>query len=70
MKVQDKGRIRKKKLPFRPDWETVVKSVVDYAYTKDKEIDTKKIAIIGYSLGGYLAPRAAAFENRLVACIS
>lgn len=62
--------IRKKKLPFRPDWETVVKFVVDYAFKRDKEIDTKKISIIGYSMGGYLAPRAAAFENRLAACIA
>ena len=32
------------------------------------EVDPKKIALIGYSMGGYLAPRAAAFDDRIMAC--
>ena len=34
------------------------------------EIDPKRIILIGKSLGGLLAPRAAAFEHRLAACIA
>ena len=40
-----------------------------YAITL-KEVDTKRIALMGISFGGYLAPRAAAFEKRIKACIA
>jgi alpha-beta hydrolase superfamily lysophospholipase len=63
------GVIRVQKLPFRPDWEKVVKAAVDYALTR-KEVDTKNIVLMGISFGGYLAPRAAAFEKRIKACIA
>ncbi|MBU4231538.1 MAG: alpha/beta fold hydrolase [Proteobacteria bacterium] len=63
------GVIRVQKLPFRPNWETVVTPVVDYAITR-KEVDAKRIALMGISFGGYLAPRAAAFEKRIKACIA
>jgi hypothetical protein len=35
-----------------------------------KEVDPKRIALTGISFGGYLAPRAAAFEKRIKACIA
>ncbi|MFL6462047.1 MAG: alpha/beta hydrolase family protein, partial [Nitrososphaeraceae archaeon] len=64
------GVIRKQKIPFRYDWEKVVTPVVDYALTtRTKEIDPNGIALMGMSMGGYLAARAAAFEHRLSACI-
>ena len=63
------GVIRVQKLPFRPNWETVVTPVVDYAIAR-KEVDAKRIALMGISFGGYLAPRAAAFERRIKACIA
>lgn len=63
------GVIRKQKVPFRYDWEKVVTPVIDYALTRDRDIDPNKIALIGISMGGYLAARAAAFENRISACI-
>jgi alpha-beta hydrolase superfamily lysophospholipase len=56
-------------LHFRADWENVVTPVVDYALTRE-EVDPKRIALHCESLGGYLAPRAAAFEHRLAACIA
>ena len=62
------GTVHRQKLHFRPDWEKVVTPVVDYALTR-KDVDPRKIAIHGVSFGGYLAPRAAAFEHRLAACI-
>ena len=61
--------IRIQKLPFRPNWETVVTPVVDYIVTL-KEFDAEKLALMGISFGGYLAPRAAAFEKRIKACIA
>lgn len=54
---------------FRPDWENVVIPVVDFALTIP-EIDAKKLVLVGWSFGGYLAPRAAASEHRLAACVS
>jgi pimeloyl-ACP methyl ester carboxylesterase len=54
---------------FRPDWEAVIGPVVDYALTRP-EADRAKIALMGISFGGYLAPRAASGEPRLAACIA
>jgi hypothetical protein len=33
-------------------------------------VDPTRIALSGWSLGGYLAPRAASGEHRLAACIA
>lgn len=60
--------IREQKIPFRPNWETVVTPVVDFAL-KQKEVDPERIAIMGISFGGYLVPRAMAFEKRVRTCI-
>jgi hypothetical protein len=54
---------------FRPDWEAVVGPVVDYSLTRP-EVDAARIALMGISFGGYLAPRAASRESRLAACIA
>jgi len=62
------GALHLQKLAMRPDWEAVITPVVDYALTR-REIEPSKIAGFGYSLGGYLLARAAAFEHRLAALI-
>jgi alpha-beta hydrolase superfamily lysophospholipase len=56
-------------MPLRPDWETVIKALVDFALTLPL-IDPARIALTGWSLGGHLAPRAASGEHRLAACIA
>jgi dienelactone hydrolase len=63
------GPIHRERLPFRPDWEKVVTPVVDFALTLP-EVDPSKIALMGISMGGVLAPRAAAFEKRISAVIA
>jgi pimeloyl-ACP methyl ester carboxylesterase len=63
------GVIRKQKIPFRYDWEKVVSPVMDYALSRPQEVDPKRIALMGISMGGYLAARAAAFEHRIAACV-
>src|SRR2546423_4135368 len=60
--------LRDQKLVMRPDWEAVITPVVDYALTRD-EIAADKIVLFGYSLGGFLVARAAAFEHRVTALI-
>jgi predicted alpha/beta-fold hydrolase len=56
-------------IPMRPDWETVVAAVVDFALTQPI-VDPARIALSGWSLGGHLAPRAASGEHRLAALIA
>jgi pimeloyl-ACP methyl ester carboxylesterase len=60
--------LREQKLVMRPDWETVITPVIDYALTRG-EIAADRIILFGYSLGAYLVARAAAFEHRLAALI-
>jgi len=57
------------KLLFRPDYEVPVRVVVDYAVSR-QDVDQERLALIGYSFGGNLAPRAAAFDDRIRACIA
>lgn len=56
-------------IPFRPDYENVVSVVIDFL-EKNPSVDPNRIVLWGESFGGYLAPRAAAFEHRLAACIA
>lgn len=56
--------LRLQGLPFRPDWENVITPVVDFIAGQES-IDLRRIALMGISMGGALAPRAAAFEKRL-----
>ena len=60
--------LRDQGLHFRPDWEAVVAPVVDFALTVP-EADPRRLTLMGTSLGGYLAARAAAFEHRIAACV-
>ncbi|MFE3267124.1 alpha/beta hydrolase family protein [Streptomyces sp. NPDC059215] len=62
------SNVRDQGLHFRPDWEAVVTPAVDFALTVS-ELDADKLVLIGTSLGGYLAARAAAFEHRIAACV-
>jgi 2,6-dihydroxypseudooxynicotine hydrolase len=55
-------------MPIRGEYETAVKAVVDWI-EKRADIDAGRIGLWGVSLGGYYAPRAAAFEKRVKACI-
>lgn len=63
------GTIRRHKLPNRHDTEVPVGKIIDYLLTR-RDIDPKRIAVSGSSLGGYYAARAASYEHRLAAVIS
>jgi acetyl esterase/lipase len=56
--------LRLQNLPFRPDWEKVITPVMDFAL-RQPGVDGSRIALMGISMGGALAPRGAAFEHRL-----
>ena len=53
---------------IRPDYEAAVSCVLD-TLTKRSDIDPERIGLAGVSLGGYYAPRAAAFEPRVKAAV-
>ena len=46
-----------------------VKAVIDHVKTR-ADVDSSRIGMWGVSLGGYYAPRAAAFDKRIKACIA
>jgi pimeloyl-ACP methyl ester carboxylesterase len=55
--------LRKYGLKFTPAWEKPTTAVLDeFLRTHDKPA---KVVLFGMSMGGYLAPRAAAFEHRI-----
>jgi 2,6-dihydroxypseudooxynicotine hydrolase len=56
-------------LPIRGDYEVPVRAVLDWVETRH-DLDAGRIGLWGVSLGGYYAPRAAAFDKRVKACIS
>lgn len=60
--------VRNQQLGFITEWERVVTPVVDYCQGLG-EIDSSRLILLGYSFGGFLAPRAAAFEHRLAAVV-
>ncbi len=57
-----------KGIPTRPDYEVPTKACIDYLVSRP-EVDSKRIALIGISMAGYYAPRAAAFDPRIKALI-
>jgi hypothetical protein len=61
--------LRLRGLTFRPDWEKVITPVVDFALELPG-VDPARLALMGLSFGGFLAPRAMAFEKRIKLCIA
>jgi dienelactone hydrolase len=61
--------LRLQGLTARVDTEPWAAACVDYLLTRD-DIDPAAIGLVGWSLGGYYAPRAAAFEKRLALVVA
>jgi 2,6-dihydroxypseudooxynicotine hydrolase len=55
--------------PLCPEFEKPVGAVLDFLDTR-RDLDLDRIGIWGVSLGGYFAPRAAAFHPRIKACVA
>ena len=56
-------------IPLCGDYERAAKAVCDWIGTRS-ELDSQRIGMWGVSLGGYYAPRAAAYEKRIRACVA
>jgi 2,6-dihydroxypseudooxynicotine hydrolase len=54
---------------IRGDYEVPVRAVIDFVETRG-DLDPSRVGLWGVSLGGYYAPRAAAFDKRVKACIA
>lgn len=61
--------IRFRGMPLRYDYEVAGTAAVDYLETR-KDVDPNRLAVMGVSLGGYYAPRCAAYERRFKACVA
>ena len=55
--------LRRSSLYMTYEWEKPVAAVLDYFQLSD-------VTLVGVSLGGYLAPRAAAFEERITRLVA
>jgi dipeptidyl aminopeptidase/acylaminoacyl peptidase len=60
---------RMRDMPSRYDYEVPGTAAYEYLLGR-KDVDPKRIAIMGYSFGGYYSSRIAAFEKRYAACIA
>ncbi|AZG46242.1 alpha/beta hydrolase family protein [Gordonia insulae] len=61
--------LRKQGLTAQIDTEEWAAACVDFLEA-DADVDASRIGIVGWSLGGYFAPRAAAFEKRLALVVA
>ncbi|HEX5508998.1 MAG TPA: alpha/beta fold hydrolase [Pseudolabrys sp.] len=61
--------IRFRNLYLRPDTEHYATPAYEYLAARP-EIDARRIGVMAISLGGYYAPRAAAFEQRFACCVA
>jgi pimeloyl-ACP methyl ester carboxylesterase len=57
-----------RRVPMRPDWENVMPAMFD-AVAARPEVDPRRVALVGRSFGGLLAPRGAAGEHRIAALV-
>lgn len=61
--------LRLRDIPSRFDYEVPAGAAFDYAEERP-EVDSNRIGVMALSMGGYYAPRAAAFEHRYKICVA
>src|SRR5687768_15417538 len=61
--------LRLQGIPSRHDYEIPARAAYDYLGAR-AEVDPERVAVMGFSMGGYYAPRAAAMEPRFAACVA
>ncbi|HEV7423338.1 MAG TPA: alpha/beta hydrolase [Mycobacterium sp.] len=63
------GMLFEHRRTFRPDFEVPFGAAFDWLLAQNG-VDPDSVAVIGRSFGGYLGPRAAAFEPRVAALVA
>jgi dienelactone hydrolase len=61
--------LRLRNIPSRYDYEVAGTAAFDYI-SQRRDVDPKRAGVMGFSMGGYYAPRIAAFEKRYAACVA
>ncbi len=61
--------LRLSSLPAIVESERWAGAAVDFLEAR-QDVDPKRVGVIGWSLGGYYAPRAAAYEKRFSLCVA
>ncbi len=61
--------LRLRNIRTRYDYEVAGTAAYDYIASR-ADVDPAKVAVMGYSFGGYYAPRICAFEKRYAACVA
>lgn len=61
--------LRLQGIPARIDTEAWASAAIDWLEART-DVDVSRIGIVGWSLGGYYAPRAAAYEKRFALCVA
>src|SRR5215469_16417306 len=61
--------LRLRNIPTRHDYEAAGIPAYDFVAARP-EVDPKRVAVMGYSFGGYHAPRICAFDKRYAACVA
>ena len=61
--------IRFRNIFLRHDYETVGSACLDYL-AKRNDVDINRVGVVALSLGGYYAPRCAAFDHRFKVCVA
>jgi len=60
--------LRLRNIPSRHDYEAAGIPAYDYVASRP-DVDPSRVAAMGYSFGGYHAPRICAFDKRYAACV-
>lgn len=61
--------LRLQNIASRYDWEVPATAAYEYVAGR-ADVDPARVAVMGISMGGYFAPRAAAMEPRFAACVA
>jgi pimeloyl-ACP methyl ester carboxylesterase len=61
--------LRLRDIKTRHDYEVAGSAAYDYVAARP-EVNPKRVAVMGYSFGGYYAPRIVAFDKRYCACVA
>ena len=61
--------LRLRNIVSRHDYEVAGTAAYEYVASRP-EVDPKRVAVMGYSFGGYHAPRVVAFVKRYAACVA
>jgi dienelactone hydrolase len=61
--------LRLQGIPSRYDYEVPAGAAYDHLAGR-ADVDPERVAVMGFSMGGYYAPRAAAMDPRFAACVA